>query len=123
MAAAGGGAVNGDNPSLRRLPWTGDGGRPCYLSTDGTGPVSRLADRIEAAQLASAAGLLSRAQRVLAGSRRLTALELGWLAGQLADALGETLCIADSRGQRLALPDDDGGPDDEPGGADDDASG
>jgi hypothetical protein len=40
---------------LRLLPWSGPGGKPCYLSTDDRdGYVSRLADRIEALQLGAA---------------------------------------------------------------------
>ncbi len=35
----------------RLLPWTGSEGKPCYLLTDGDGPLSRLADVVEATHL------------------------------------------------------------------------
>ncbi|MFI0710674.1 hypothetical protein ACH4SK_08450 [Streptomyces inhibens] len=97
--------MNSDDPSLRRLPWAGEGSRPCYLSTDGTGPVSRLVNRIEAVQLGLAGRLLGHAQGVLADLGQCTASELGFLAAQLADALHDALFVAESRGSRLALAD------------------
>ncbi|CAM5505189.1 hypothetical protein GCM10010329_63590 [Streptomyces spiroverticillatus] len=42
----------------RPLPWTGEAGQPCHLSTDGFGPATRHADRIEALQLGLADKLL-----------------------------------------------------------------
>lgn len=37
---------------LRLLPWTGDGGKPCLLSSDGGDSfVSRIAERVESRQL------------------------------------------------------------------------
>lgn len=95
--------MNDDQAPLRRLPWTGDDGRPCYLSTDGTGPLSRLADRIEAAQLALGNRLLLRARYALTGRRRAPATELRILATQLTDALSDAVLIAESRGERLAV--------------------
>lgn len=51
---------------MRLLPWTGAGGKPCYLSTDDpNSPLSRLADDIEAAQLADAEKVLAGARAVL----------------------------------------------------------
>ncbi|MFF4604501.1 hypothetical protein ACFY12_17460 [Streptomyces sp. NPDC001339] len=67
--------MNGDSASLRRLPWTGEDGRPCYLSTDGDGPLSRLADRIEAAQLGPSDRLLGRTQGERAGLGKRTTSE------------------------------------------------
>jgi hypothetical protein len=49
----------------RRLPWTGPEGKPCYLLTDGTGPVSRIADAVESAQLDMAGRLLDHAAELL----------------------------------------------------------
>ncbi|WP_156726993.1 hypothetical protein [Streptomyces apocyni] len=88
----------------RLLPWTGANGQRCYLSTDGSGPLSRYADQIEYAQLALAGRLIDRARDVLAGPAPPLA-ELGLLAAQLADALRDTLLIAESRGARLAVDD------------------
>jgi hypothetical protein len=91
----------------RLLPWTGEYGQPCYLSTDGTGPASRIADRIEDVQLGLAGRLLDRARDVLARAETwsVPATELAFLAGQLTDALRDALrdalLIAESRGARL----------------------
>ncbi|WP_405881911.1 ATP-binding protein [Streptomyces sp. NBC_01384] len=89
-------------PPPRLLPWTGAYGQPCYLSTDGTGPASRLADRIENVQLGLAGGLLDRARGTLTEPCSVPSTELGFLAGQLTDALRDALLIAKSRGARLA---------------------
>ncbi|MFE5738716.1 hypothetical protein [Streptomyces celluloflavus] len=99
--------MNREDPSVRLLPWTNTDGRPCYLSSDGTGPVSRLADRVEAVQLDLAARLLGHARDTLATPRLSTTPELGFLAAKLADALHDTLLIAESRGTRLAPANDD----------------
>ncbi|XUL90379.1 ATP-binding protein [Streptomyces galilaeus] len=89
-------------PPPRLLPWTGAFGQPCYLFTDGTGPTSRIADRIEDVQLGLASRLLDRARDTLTEPWSVTATELGFLAGQLTDALRDTLLVAESRGARLA---------------------
>ncbi|MFH8584275.1 hypothetical protein ACH4GP_07745 [Streptomyces celluloflavus] len=99
--------MNREGPSVRLLPWTNADGRPCYLSSDGTGPVSRLADRVEAVQLGLAARLLGHARDTLAAPGLPPTPELGFLAAKLADALHDTLLIAESRGTRLAPADDD----------------
>lgn len=97
--------MNIDGRPLRLLPWTDEDGRPCYLSTDGpgTGPVSLIADRIEAVQLVQAFTLHDQALDVLA-ELGPEALEVDCLTARLADALGDTLLIAESRGVRLCLP-------------------
>lgn len=87
----------------RLLPWTGEDGRPCYLSTDGAGPMSRLADRIELVQLGLAGRLLDRAQDVPAEAEPAVATELGLLVAPLTRALRDALLIAESRGARLAF--------------------
>ncbi len=94
--------VNGDevNHAVRLLPWTGSGGQPCLLISDGDGPVSRIADRVEAAQLGLAGRLLGRAQEAIA-TPELSISELGVLAAQLTEALHDALLIAECRGARL----------------------
>lgn len=91
------------NCTARLLPWTGPEGKPCYLVGDGTGPVSRLADCMEAEQLDMAADLLDEAQYVLA-ELKWTPGELHLLAVQLAESLGAVHRIAESRGARLPAP-------------------
>ncbi|WP_406735252.1 hypothetical protein OG508_24205 [Streptomyces sp. NBC_01108] len=91
---------------IRLLPWTGADGKPNYLSTDGTGPLSRLADQIEYVQLGLAGKLLDHVRVVLSGSTPETS-ELRLLTAQLADALRDTLLIAESRGDRLTPADTD----------------
>ncbi|MFF7634324.1 hypothetical protein ACFZB9_14385 [Kitasatospora sp. NPDC008050] len=89
----------------RLLPWTTPDGNPCYLSTDGRGYLSTLADGIEAVQLSMGQELLEYARKDLApGARALPALEYRWLACWLAEALSDALRVADSRGQRIAAP-------------------
>ncbi|MFI8896237.1 hypothetical protein [Streptomyces paradoxus] len=87
---------------MRLLPWTGADGRPCYLSTDDPDSLlSRLADDIEAVQLASAEQVLAGARAVLgdagAGER---ALRFGLV--RAVESLGEVLRVAASRGERIA---------------------
>lgn len=59
---------------LRLLPWTGPDGKPCFLSTDDNGgPMSRLADNIESAQLGMATALLAQARPPPLGETRIAA--------------------------------------------------
>ncbi|MCH0542078.1 hypothetical protein I3F58_21445 [Streptomyces sp. MUM 203J] len=89
---------------LRLLPWSGPDGKPCFLSTDGTdSPLSRLADRTEAAQLDIAAELLEHAHEVLADESS-TPEELRLVASDLTGALRDALRVAASRGHRLPTP-------------------
>ncbi|WP_256338665.1 hypothetical protein [Streptomyces sp. 2112.3] len=81
--------------------------------------MSRLADEMEEAQLASAAELGEEAHRILAG-RAWTPGEIHLLALELAASLADVRRVAESRGARLPVPDDDGSdgddaPDDEGG--------
>lgn len=87
------------NPA-RVLPWTGAHGQPCLLPTDGDGPASRLADRIESTQLGLADRLLGRTRDLLALGWAQSG-ELDTITSQLADALSDALLIARSRGARL----------------------
>ncbi|MER6839521.1 hypothetical protein [Streptomyces platensis] len=103
----------------RLLPWSSPDGKPCFLAGDGTGYVSRLADELEEAQLDSAAELGEEAHRILAG-RAWTPGEIHLLALELAASLVDVRRVAESRGARLPVPDDDGSdgddaPDDEGG--------
>ncbi|MFD8233609.1 hypothetical protein ACFV20_17245 [Streptomyces sp. NPDC059696] len=82
---------------MRLLPWTGADGKPCYLSTDDPGSLlSRLADEVEAAQLASAETVLAGAAAVLhdpdAGDRALR-----FALTRAVESLGEVLRIAAGR--------------------------
>ncbi|MGW1716723.1 ATP-binding protein [Streptomyces sp. NPDC002156] len=88
------------NHLMRLLPWTGSEGQPCLLISDGDGPVSRIADRVEAVQLGLADRLLGRAQELIASPESSTS-ELGSLTVQLTDALRDALLIAECRGDRL----------------------
>ncbi|QFQ98259.1 hypothetical protein F9278_20975 [Streptomyces phaeolivaceus] len=84
---------------LRLLPWTGAGGKPCYLVTDERGGlVSRLADTTESIQLGMGTELLNHARELLPNTPHG---ELRFIAERLADALGDALRVAESRGRRL----------------------
>ncbi|MDO0935829.1 hypothetical protein QQY66_30625 [Streptomyces sp. DG2A-72] len=88
---------------IRLLPWAGPEGKPCYLAGDGTGYLSRLADKMESAQLGLAGEVVHEAQRVLDG-RQWTPGELHLLTVKLAEALTNVHRIAVSRGARLPAP-------------------
>ncbi|MFJ5995609.1 hypothetical protein [Streptomyces sp. NPDC092370] len=86
---------------MRLLPWAGPGGKPCYLSTDNPDSLlSRLADDIEAAQLASAGQVLAGAEAVLrdteAGERAVR-----FALVRTLESLGDVLRVAVSRGERI----------------------
>lgn len=89
---------------LRLLPWSTPDGKPCYLSTDENGgPLTRLADRTEAAQLAAGAELLEHAGEALSDDQTEPD-DLFLLAEDLTGALRDVLRIAMSRGHRLPMP-------------------
>lgn len=90
-----------EHEELRLLPWVSDTGKPCYLSSaDGPqGPVSRLADEVEAAQLADATAVLADTQAVL-DEPAAVALALRLALKASTGALTNTLRIATSRGAR-----------------------
>ncbi|MFC8242481.1 hypothetical protein [Streptomyces chartreusis] len=90
-----------EDSAVRLLPWAEADGKPCYLVGDGTGYVSRLADRIETVQLAMADDLLGHAAELLA-ERSATSRELHYLASRLTESLGDVRRVAQSRGARLA---------------------
>ncbi|MBT2415752.1 hypothetical protein J7I94_35380 [Streptomyces sp. ISL-12] len=88
---------------LRLLPWSGPGGKPCYLSTDDRdGYVSRLADHIEALQLGAADQLREEALEILEDRGIDDEEDMALLAARLAGALEDVLRVANSRGHRLA---------------------
>ncbi|WP_326694992.1 MULTISPECIES: hypothetical protein [unclassified Streptomyces] len=93
----------------RLLPWTSPEGKPCYLSTDGRGYLSTLADSIETVQLSMGQELLEHAREATApGAPTLSATEYRWLARRLTEALADALRVADSRGHRLPGPEEEG---------------
>ncbi|MEU8988829.1 hypothetical protein AB0C98_20675 [Streptomyces sp. NPDC048558] len=88
---------------VRLLPWTGEGGKPCYLDTCGTGPVSRVADAVESVQLGMAGELLDHADDMLADRRAMPA-QLRFLLARMSEALTDVRRIAESRGARVPVP-------------------
>lgn len=84
----------------RLLPWSSPEGKPCYLASDGDGPVTRQADTVERVQLASGEVLLGHA-RALLRDNGTTTPGLRFPACCLTGALGDTLRISRSRGDRL----------------------
>ncbi|MEW1655725.1 hypothetical protein [Streptomyces sp. NPDC093707] len=85
----------------RLLPWTSPDGKPCYLlGGNGTGYVSRLADRVEAEQMNSAADFMAEACDILTG-RAWTPGEIHLLAVELNDHLAKVYRVSESRGTRL----------------------
>ncbi|MEU0740338.1 hypothetical protein [Streptomyces sp. NPDC006134] len=92
---------DGTGTPLRLLPWTTADGRPCYLSADSPDSrLSRMADRLEAELLDSAAYVLDAAKSLL-GEPGAGKQELRFVGVRLAEALGDALRIAASRGARL----------------------
>ncbi|MET9686002.1 hypothetical protein [Streptomyces coeruleorubidus] len=83
---------------MRLLPWTGADGKPCYLSTDNPDSLlSRLADDVEAAQLASAEQVLAGAKAVL-GDPRAGERAVRFVLTRAVESLGDVLRVALSRG-------------------------
>ncbi|MFF0202293.1 hypothetical protein [Streptomyces sp. NPDC005017] len=87
----------------RLLPWAGTEGKPCYLVTDGTGYLSRVADTIESVQLGMAGDLLGHAADLLA-DRRATPDQLRYMLARMHEALTDVRRVAESRGARLPEP-------------------
>lgn len=86
--------------TYRLLPWTGAGGKQCWVLGDGTGFVSRMADDIESVQLDMAGELLDHAAALL-GDQQVTGAEYRFLANRLSESLRDVMRIAESRGARL----------------------
>ncbi|MFH9066383.1 hypothetical protein ACH4GM_35085 [Streptomyces coeruleorubidus] len=82
---------------MRLLPWTGADGKPCYLSTDNPDSLlSRLADDVEAAQLASAEQVLAGAKAVL-GDPKAGERAVRFALTRAVESLGDVLRVAVSR--------------------------
>ncbi|WP_327429238.1 hypothetical protein [Streptomyces sp. NBC_01236] len=88
--------------TTRLLPWAGSEGKRCYLVTDGTGYLSRVADNIESVQLGMADDLLGHAADMLT-DHRATAAQLRFLLARMSEALTDVHRIAESRGARLPV--------------------
>ncbi|MGW7241673.1 hypothetical protein [Streptomyces sp. NPDC054804] len=87
--------------SLRLLPWPTPEGKPCYLVTDNDGGyLSRLADDLETAQLATGTDVLGRARQVL-DDPMSPYTEVRYAGIRLAECLTDALRVAESRGMRL----------------------
>ncbi|MFJ7771563.1 hypothetical protein ACIQ1J_24975 [Streptomyces sp. NPDC097107] len=84
----------------RLLPWTGSEGKPCYLLTDGDGPLSRIADIVETTHLDMAEDLMEHAAALLADARA-TPEQLRFMLHRMREALTEVHRVAESRGMRL----------------------
>ncbi|MGW1674787.1 hypothetical protein [Streptomyces sp. NPDC002324] len=90
---------------LRLLPWPSPDGKPCYLMTDHHGgPLSRLADELEATQLATGTDVLDLARPVL-DDPASPYTEVRFAGIRLAECLTDALRVAESRGLRLPVPD------------------
>ncbi|MEV0638461.1 hypothetical protein AB0I77_26675 [Streptomyces sp. NPDC050619] len=100
----------------RLLPWQSLEGKSCFLVPGGSGGyLSRLADDMEAVQLATAAEVVGRAREVLDDPMSPYA-EVRYAGFRLAECLNDVLRVAESRGLRLSGPEagaGDGGEDDE----------
>jgi len=88
----------------RLLPWPGTEGKQCYLvaDQDGDGPVSRLADEMEAVQLRAGSELLGHVG-VMVDDQKVGVRELRFLVKCLCEALRDALRVAESRGGRLGV--------------------
>ncbi|WP_435242752.1 hypothetical protein [Streptomyces cucumeris] len=74
---------------------------------DGEGFMSQLADDMEAVQLRMGSELLDHAGALL-GNPKAEPGELRFLSNRLVEALRDALRVAESRGRRLPVSDDDG---------------
>ncbi|MFG2284550.1 hypothetical protein ACGFOU_00480 [Streptomyces sp. NPDC048595] len=93
--------------AARLLPWLSPDGNPCFLVGDGAGFVSRIADEMEVAQLGVADELIEEAGRIL-DARTWTPGEIHLLAVELTASLVTVRRVAESRGARLPVSDDEG---------------
>ncbi|MGX1561443.1 hypothetical protein [Streptomyces sp. NPDC055506] len=92
-------------PPPRLLPWLSPDGKPCYLITGSDGGcLSRLADDLEAVQLATGAEVLDLARRVL-DDPASPRTEVRFAGQRLAECLTDALRVAESRGLRLPATD------------------
>lgn len=91
--------------TLRLLPWSGEGGKPCYLSTgsEDSTTLARLADNLESVQLGMAETLLSYVDKTLSDGG-LSETELHSMVAALCQALRDVVRVAECRGGRLPVP-------------------
>lgn len=100
-----------DAPFGRLLPWTTEGGKPCYLKSGGKdGLITRMADIMEAEQVRCGREVLAGARLTLE-EEHLGKVELRFVATRVIECLSDVLRIAESRGLRLGA--EDPRPDDE----------
>jgi hypothetical protein len=94
--------------TVRRLPWTGEGGKPVYLSTDGDSAtvMTRLADNLESVHLGMASDLLEYVDKALT-DQNLSVAELRSLIGSLCQSVRDLARVAQCRGERLPMPPED----------------
>ncbi|MEW2396882.1 hypothetical protein [Streptomyces sp. NPDC046862] len=91
------GHAHGTPPS-RLLPWPSPEGKPCFLVTDNNGSrLSRLADNLEAVQLATGTDVLGLARKVL-DDPASPYTEVRYAGLRLAECLTDVLRVAESRG-------------------------
>jgi hypothetical protein len=101
--------VAAPGPDMRLLPWETPGGKPCYLSTDEPGGLlSRIADEVEEAQLASGVDVLVGASAVL-DDAKAGEHAIRFALRRTTESLRDALRVADSRGARLPWPDSGNG--------------
>ncbi|MFI0940280.1 hypothetical protein [Streptomyces sp. NPDC021020] len=91
--------------SMRLLPWSGEGGKPSYLITDGeAGSVlTRLADNLEEVQVGMASDLLEYVDDVLSEGF-VSETELRGMIASLCQSVRDLVRIANCRGDRLPVP-------------------
>jgi hypothetical protein len=95
------GRAHGTTTTYRLLPWPSPEGKPCYLVTGSAGGyISRLADDLEAAQLATGGDVLGLARSVL-DDPASPHTEVRYAGLRLAECLADALRVAESRGLRL----------------------
>lgn len=91
---------------MRLLPWTGEGGQPAYLTTDGEESfVSRFADDLEALQLEMAERLLHNTES--AWTDRAPGTDMSGVVPHLCHALRDAVRVARSLRDRMPDQHDD----------------
>lgn len=95
--------VAAPGPGMRLLPWETPEGKPCFLSTDDPGGLlSRMADEVEEAQLASGVDVLVGASSVL-NDPKAGEHAVRFALRRTTESLRDALRVADSRGARLPI--------------------
>ncbi|MEV8056529.1 hypothetical protein AB0P37_08370 [Streptomyces antimycoticus] len=90
---------------LRLLPWTSQDGKPCYTPDHAPDShIARLADRVEAEQVATAEAVLALSAGFLEAGARIEPDECVYIMKRLTECLRDALRLAQSRGGRLPAP-------------------